>query len=70
VKKGRRHRYYVSRLLLTAGPSATLGNGWRLPAKEIEPGVAAAAANLLEDKSALVTAIQARYRGRSDRTHS
>jgi hypothetical protein len=60
VKKGRRHRYYVSRLLLTAGPSATAGNGWRLPAKEIEPSIAAAAVNLLEDKSALVTAIQER----------
>jgi len=60
VKKRRRHRYYVSRVLLTEGPSATAGNGWRLPAKEIEPSIAAAAATLLEDKSALVTAIQAR----------
>jgi site-specific DNA recombinase len=60
VKKGRRHRYYVSRMLLTEGPSATAGNGWRLPASEIETSVAAAAATLLEDKSALVTAIQQR----------
>ena len=60
VKKGRRHRYYVSRVLLTAGPNTSIGNGWRLPAKEIEPSVAAAAATLLEDKSALVTAIQKR----------
>ena len=58
VKKGRRHRYYVSRALLTEGPSATAGNGWRLPANEIEPSVAAAAATLLGDKSALVTAIR------------
>src|SRR5208282_2854851 len=59
VKKGRRHRYYVSRLLLTEGRRATGDRGWRLPASEIEPSVAAAAATLLEDKSALVTAIQA-----------
>ena len=58
VKKGRRHRYYVSRALLTEGPSATAGNGWRLPAREIEPTVAAAAATILDDKSALVTAIR------------
>ena len=58
VKKGRRHRYYVSRLLLTEGPRATGERGWRLPATEIEQSVATAAATLLEDKSALVTAIQ------------
>ena len=60
VKKGRRHRYYVSRALLTEGPSATPGNGWRLPANEIEQSVTAAAATMLEDKSALVTAIHER----------
>jgi len=60
VKKGRRHRYYVSRLLLTDGPRATGERGWRLPATEIEHSVAAAVATLLEDKSALVTAIQQR----------
>jgi len=60
VKNGRRHRYYVSRLLLTEGPRATGVRGWRLPAGEIEDSVAAASATLLEDKSALVTAIQER----------
>ena len=60
VKQGRRHRYYVSRLLLTAGAGARAERGWRLPAREIEQSVAAAAATLLEDKSALVTAIQER----------
>jgi len=60
VKKRRRHRYYVSRVLLAEGPSAAAGSGWRLPAREIEPSVAAAAANLLEDKSALATVIQER----------
>jgi DNA invertase Pin-like site-specific DNA recombinase len=37
VKKGRRHRYYVSRLLLTEGPGAAGKRGWRLPAREVEP---------------------------------
>src|SRR5208282_4432050 len=60
VKKGRRHRYYVSRVLLTEGASDISGNRWRLPAKQIEPIVSTAAATLLEDKSALVIAIQAR----------
>ena len=60
VKNGRRHRYYVSRALLAEGPGATAGNGWRLPGKEIEPSVVAAAVTLLQDKSALVTAIQER----------
>jgi site-specific DNA recombinase len=59
VKKGRRHRYYVSRGLLTEGARArTTSGGWRLPAQEIEQTVAAATATMLEDKSALVTAIQ------------
>ena len=60
VRQGRRHRYYVSRALLTEGASDTSRNRWRLPAKQIEPIVSTAAATLLEDKSALVTAIQAR----------
>ena len=60
VKKGRRHRYYVSRVLLTQGASDTFGNRWRLPAKQVEPIVSTAAATLMEDKSTLVTAIQAR----------
>ncbi len=61
VKKGRRHRYYVSRRLLTEGPGATAERGcWRLPAGEIEHSMAAAAATLLEDKAGLVTAIERR----------
>ena len=60
VKKGRRHRYYVSRRLLTEEPGATAKRGWRLPAGEIEHSVAAAAATLLEDKAGLVTAIEQR----------
>ena len=60
VKKGRRHRYYVSRQLLAEGPDAGADRGWRLPANEIERAVATAAAKLLEDKSALGTAIQQR----------
>jgi site-specific DNA recombinase len=60
LKKGRRHRYYVSRWLLTEGPGGAAERGWRLPALEIEHSVAASAATLLEDKPALVTAIQQR----------
>jgi len=60
VKKTRRHRYYVSRRLLIEGPNDTVSHGWRLPAGEIERTVAVAAAAMLEDKSALVTAIQER----------
>src|ERR1017187_4379085 len=60
VKQGRRHRYYVSRLLLNSGAGARAERGWRLPAGEIEQSVAAAAATLMEDKSVLVTAIQQR----------
>ena len=56
VKKGLRHRYYVSRSLLGAGTEANVG-GWRLPAREIERSVAAAAASLLEDQSLLLAAI-------------
>jgi site-specific DNA recombinase len=59
LKNGRRHRYYVSRGLLIEGAQArTTSGGWRLPAREIEQAVATAAATMLEDKSALVTAIQ------------
>ena len=58
VKNTRRHRYYVSRPLLTEGARAFGEGGWRLPAREIEQSVAAAAAGILKDKTALVTAIQ------------
>src|SRR5208283_3734469 len=56
VKKELRHRYYVSRSLLCAGTEAS-GGGWRLPAREIERSVAAAAASLLEDQGLLLAAI-------------
>jgi len=57
VKKGLRHRYYVSRSLLCQGTETNVGGGWRLPAREIEHSVAAAAATLLEDQSLLLAAI-------------
>src|ERR1019366_2410214 len=60
VKQGRRHRYYVSRLLLTAGAGARAERGWRLPARGIEQSVGAAAGTPVGDKSVLVTAIQQR----------
>ncbi len=45
VKGGSRYRYYVSRSLVTG--AAGQPQGWRLPAREIERGVAAAAQALL-----------------------
>ncbi len=47
VKGGRRYRYYVSRPLITG--AAGEPQGWRLPAREIERCVAAAAQALLHD---------------------
>ena len=58
VKNTRQHRYYVSRPLLTEGARAIGEGGWRLPAREIERSVAAAAAGILKDKTTLVRAIQ------------
>jgi len=67
AKSGRRYRYYVSRHLVTGDRSRDLPNGdgepgltdrrsgWRLPAHEIERIVASAVADLIADKSALVT---------------
>ncbi len=52
VKNDTRYRYYVSHSLLNG--SARHGGGWRLPAREIEQSVAAAAQRLLRDRSALV----------------
>jgi site-specific DNA recombinase len=58
VKGERRYRYYVSRGLIKGTPDST-GRGWRLPAPEIERSVAAAACQMLSDKAAIATVIQA-----------
>jgi len=57
VKNGRRYRYYVSRRLVT-GTGDPQRPGWRLPAREIERAVAAAASEILKDRTALVTAMR------------
>jgi len=57
VKGKRRYRYYVSRSLIkgTANHSET---GWRLPASEIERSVAAAAAIVLDDRTAILADVE------------
>jgi site-specific DNA recombinase len=58
ARKGeRKYRYYVSRSFPAQGlaPSRL---GWRLPARELEDQVAAAAGELLGDESALLEAAQ------------
>jgi site-specific DNA recombinase len=57
VKNGRRYRYYISRRLVT-GTGDPQRPGWRLPAREIERAVAAAASEILKDRPALVTAMR------------
>ena len=52
VKNGRRYRYYVSHALVT-GVAVNKQDGWRLPAREIEQAVAAAAQKILDDGSAI-----------------
>jgi len=57
VKGERRYRYYASRSL-TTGSKVTDRAGWRLPAPEIERTVAAAAAQMLRDRSAVTLAAE------------
>jgi site-specific DNA recombinase len=42
---------------LTQGPAGRFGEGWRLPASELEQAVAVAAGQLLGDKPAVATAV-------------
>jgi hypothetical protein len=53
VKGNRRYRYYVSRSLLK-GTARKSGQGWRVPALEIERNLAAAAAKILDERPAIV----------------
>jgi site-specific DNA recombinase len=53
VKSNRRYRYYVSRSLLK-GAAGQTGQGWRIPAMELEHNLAAALSKILQDRSALV----------------
>jgi len=57
AKGKRRYRYYVSRALVR-GSANPAGGGWRIPALEMERVVAGAAKAFLDDKLALLTALQ------------
>jgi site-specific DNA recombinase len=56
-KGGRRYRYYISRGL-NIGPAHRVRDGWRLPVRELERTVAAAAQQLLTDETAITTAVE------------
>ncbi len=64
VKAGRRYRYYVSRRL--AREPNTRGDGWRLPARELERAVVSALTSYLHDQSRLITDLQLGDRYRPD----
>jgi site-specific DNA recombinase len=56
--KGRcRYRYYVSRALVR-GSAADGQRGWRVPGPELERAVAIAARSILDDKAAILEALQ------------
>ena len=52
VKNGRRYRYYISHRLMQ--DSRKDGDGWRLPARELEHSVANAIGGFLRDKHKLI----------------
>jgi hypothetical protein len=56
VKGRRRYRYYVSQRLMK-GATRKPGQGWRVPAVEIERNLAAAVAGILDERTAIVTDI-------------
>jgi DNA invertase Pin-like site-specific DNA recombinase len=57
AKGKRRYRYYVSRALIR-GTADQSGKGWRIPAPEIERAVIGAAKAFLDDKPAVLAALQ------------
>jgi len=60
VRNGRRYRYYVSHRLIQARRKD--GEGWRLPARELEGSVCNALAALLGNEKGLIDALQLRDR--------
>jgi site-specific DNA recombinase len=54
VKGNRRYRYYVSSSLMK-GATRKSGQGWRVPALEIERNLAAAVSRILDEQTAIVT---------------
>ena len=57
-KKGRRYRYYISQSLKRGIKSET-PDGWRLPGQQIEQTILGLAQAMLNDRDAIVTALQA-----------
>jgi site-specific DNA recombinase len=57
VRRGRRYRYYVSRALVR-GSTQEGQRGWRVPGPELERAVAIAARSILDDKPAILDALQ------------
>jgi site-specific DNA recombinase len=58
MKNGRRYRYYVSKSLANGKTAAKDTDAWRIPAKEIESSVIASVRKILEDRTAILEAIQ------------
>jgi site-specific DNA recombinase len=65
VKGHRRYRYYVSRSLMK-GVAGRSGQGWRIPALEIEHNLAAAVARILDERIAIVADVDAAGLGAHD----
>ena len=57
VKDRRRYRYYVSKALVE-GSKVEGQRGWRVPGPELERAVAIAARSILDDKAAILEALQ------------
>src|ERR1700722_562327 len=65
VKDRRRYRYYVSRALVK-GSKVEGQRGWRVPGPELERAVAIAALSILDDKAAILEALQVAGMGDAD----
>ena len=65
VKDRRRYRYYVSRALVR-GSKVEGQRGWRVPGPELERAVAIAARSILDDKAAILEALQVAGMGDAD----
>jgi len=65
VKRGRRYRYYVSRALVR-GSTSEGHRGWRVPGPELERAAAIAARSILDDKPAILEALQGAGMGDTD----
>jgi len=67
VKGNRRYRYYVSSSLMK-GAARKSGQGWRVPALEIERNLAGAIARILDERTAIVADVDKAELGARDIT--